>query len=124
MRREDEFKHLNAEASKKAQVCLKQARRCEQFTIRLEMLALKTANATHSKLNRDAINAITKHVDEDEGWQTDLAFALMKKDRNQAENTLLIPMLKNSTKHIMICTRNKGQKHFVRRRMRKMLFTK
>ena len=56
---EDEFKHLRNEASRKAQVCLKQARRRE--------------------LNNDAINAITKYVDEDDEWQTDLAFALVKK---------------------------------------------
>ena len=96
-KKEDDFKHMRNEASKLANQCLKQARRCEQFTMRLEMRSLGNRNPTHTRLNEDAIKAITKATKEDEDWQVDLANVLNKTGREQAENTLMIPVLKRAT---------------------------
>ena len=94
---EDDFKHLRNESSKLAQQCLKQARRCEQFTMRLEMRSIGNGSLVHTRLNEDAIKAITKATKEDEEWQVDLANVLNKTGRKQAENTMVIPVLKKAT---------------------------
>ena len=53
------------------------------------MKSLGKANATHMKLDEDAIRTITKGVQEDEEWQVDLAITLNKVDKKQAEHVLM-----------------------------------
>ena len=94
MKKESEFKHMRNKWSRSALDHLKQARRCEQFVFRLELFAKKLGTSRHEDLNVDAIRGITKAIDGDSEWQTDLAFNISRKDRNHAKNTFLILVLK------------------------------
>ena len=75
---------------------MRQARRCEQFALRLEMHAKKEATEVHERLNKDAICGIVKATEEGCEWQEDLAINISKKNINQCTNALLIPTLKKA----------------------------
>ena len=83
---EEDFKHLRNEWSYKANQNLKQARRCEQYAFRLEVIAKGEGASIHEKLNREAIKGITKaNEEDDEEWQRDLVLTLNRKNINQCK---------------------------------------
>ena len=95
-KKENEFKHLRSQASRKALESLRQARRCEQYVFRLEMKARKEATAVHRKLNQDASRCIIKAAEEGDDWQDDLVILLSKPENKGGENTMIIPALKRA----------------------------
>ena len=92
----EDFKHLRNANSRKAFDKLKQARRCEQFCVRLEMFARNLGTRTHEQLNLDAIVGITKHSDENCDWELDLATKINDAGPTRQKETRLIPLLKRS----------------------------
>ena len=102
---DEDFKHLRNANSRKAYDKLKQARRCEQFCVRLEMFARNLGTRTHGQLNLDAIVGITKHVDENCDWEFELARKINEAGPTRQKETRLIPLLKEGRRKISRSTR-------------------
>ena len=75
---EEDLKHLRKPASRTALEKLRQARRCEQFALRVDMMVKREASMIHEKLNKDAMMGITKAVDVNIEWGSDLAQSYTK----------------------------------------------
>ena len=93
---ENEFKHVRSQASRKTLESFRQARRCEQYVVRLEMKVNKDATAVHVKLNEDANRCIIKAAEEGQEWQEDLVLLLCKPENKGGDNTMIIHALKRA----------------------------
>ena len=113
---EDEYKHIRNTHTRKAIDCLRQARRCEQFAYRLELIMKGTGKEAHAKLNKDALYKIDETSKEDEHWEVELASKLVHDIENQVTNVLLQPMLKRCAKNTTTNMTSGKRSHKGRRR--------
>ena len=90
----DEYKHIRNKFTRKAIDCLRQARRCEQYAYRLELIMKGRGREAHAKLNKDALYKIVKESKEDEHWEVELASKLVDNIEKQVTNVMLQPLLK------------------------------
>ena len=88
------FSHIRNKTSRAAHDALCQARRCEQFAHRLEIMQLKGEKLAHWKLNKEAIANKSKKCDNKETWQNVSRILLNRKQESQYKKPAMIPILK------------------------------
>ena len=95
---EEEERRCRGEASNKAHAALKQARRAEQMAFRITLIndveKEEEKRKVYFKLNLEAIKGLTKHGGKQK-WEKDMMEKL-KDEKEAAQNTMLIPMLKRT----------------------------
>ena len=103
-------KHLRSQASRNALESLRQARRCEQYVVRLEMKVKKEATKIHLKLNEDANRCIIKAAEEGQEWQEDLVLLLGKPENKGGDNVMIIPHLRGLLENCINYSKPEGKK--------------